>query len=192
MEQKPSWDAIRFLVSQEIPRISWNPKVHYRIHKYPPPVPILSQLDPDHIPNPTSWRSILILFSHLRLCLPSGPFPQVSPPKPCIRLSSHPYALHAPPTSLFLILSPEDYWVRSIDYYAAHYVVSSTPLLPRPSLVQIFFPAPNFQTPSTYVPPSMQTNKKKREKNKLYCTASTDLDERKCWKYLRFESRCPR
>ena len=39
-------------------------------------------------PHPTSWRSILILSSHLHLGLPSGPFPPVSPPKPCIRLSS--------------------------------------------------------------------------------------------------------
>jgi len=33
-------------------------------------------------PNPTSWRSILILSTHLRLGLPSGSFPPVSPARP--------------------------------------------------------------------------------------------------------------
>ena len=72
MEQSPSWEANRFAASQEIPRILWNPNVHCRIHKCPPPVSILSQFDPVH--TPTSWRSILILSSHLCLGLPSGLF----------------------------------------------------------------------------------------------------------------------
>jgi hypothetical protein len=49
MVQSPSWAADWFAASQEIPRISRNPKVHYRTHKRPPPFSILGQSNPVHI-----------------------------------------------------------------------------------------------------------------------------------------------
>ena len=49
--QSPSWEANWFAASQEIPRISRNPKVHYRTHKRPPPVSILGQPNPVYIPT---------------------------------------------------------------------------------------------------------------------------------------------
>ena len=92
MVQSPFWEANWFAASQEIPRISRKPKVHYRTLKRPSPVSILGQPSPVHIP--TSH----LLEIRLNIIHPSRPrspkwspsirFPQQDP----IHLSPHPYA----------------------------------------------------------------------------------------------------
>ena len=127
MVQSPSWEANWFAASQEIPRISWNPKVHYRTHKRPPPVSIVGQPNPVHIP--TSH----LLEIHPNIIHPSTPrspqwfFPSGFPTKTLYAPSPPPYAPHALPISFFSILSPAQYWVRSTDHIAPRYAVSSIP-----------------------------------------------------------------
>ena len=95
MEQSPSSEANRFSASQEIPRILWNPKVHHRINNSPPSVPILSQIDPAHAPIPLIKDSFLYYPPIYVWVFQVVSFSHVSPPKPCINLSS-PHTCYMP------------------------------------------------------------------------------------------------
>jgi len=134
-EQTLSWEANLFTASQEIPFIVSNPKVHYRIHKCPPPVPILRQLDPVHtlyIPLPE--ETFFILSPHLGLGLPSGLFTAVFSTKALYTpLFTHTqcYMLCLSHSSRFY--KPNNVWwgIQIIKLLVMYF--SPLPMLPRPS-----------------------------------------------------------
>jgi len=78
MKPSPCWEADRFADSQEIPRILWfitavTSARHLSLCW-------VSSIQSTTL-NPTSWRSILILSSYLRLGIQSGLFPSGFPTK---------------------------------------------------------------------------------------------------------------
>ena len=117
MVQSPSWEANRFAASQEIPRILWNqrfiaPLTSVRDLSLSWASPIQSTY-----PHPTSWRSILILSTHLHLGLLSGLFPSVFRTKTLYAPLSSPISATCP---AYLILdfitrtTPKSVWALAV------------------------------------------------------------------------------
>jgi hypothetical protein len=106
MELSTTREATGSAATLELPSFPWNSKVHYRGHKSLPQVPNLSYMNPLHTtPFCHSLRSILILFTRLRLGFPSGLFPSGFNTNILYSFLFSPVVLHVLPISFSLTWS---------------------------------------------------------------------------------------
>jgi hypothetical protein len=94
MELSPSQESATCSATEELPSILRNPKVHYRGHKSPPLVPILSHTTP-----PCLSKTHLNAIHTSTLGLLSGLLPLAFPSISYMYSPSPPFVLHALPIS---------------------------------------------------------------------------------------------
>ena len=130
MEQRTSWEANLFSAGQEIPRILWNPEGLLPHSQEPVNCPYSDPEKSSPCSHSTSWRSILILSSHLRLGLPSGLFPQGFPTK----------TQYTPPISPMRFMPTYFPLYTLYFYFYSYYIHITHPLYPtRTPLLPLFY-----------------------------------------------------
>ena len=147
MVQRPSSGANLFAASQEIPRILWKPKVHYRTHKRPPTVPILGQPYPVHIPT---CHFLEIHSNSIHPSMPRSPQCSLSPrfrhQEPINPLSS-PIRATCPANSFLLDFITLTILGEEKSSFSCSLYNHLRPHVTRPSIVQIFSSTSYSQTP---------------------------------------------
>ena len=92
-------------------------------------------------PHPTSWRCILILSTHLRLCLPSGLFPSGSPTKTLYTPFSSPIRATCPAHFILLDFIPRTILGEQHKFGLQYIIIISQCTVQNKHEVQWIFPS---------------------------------------------------